>query len=307
MQSDSGPSRQTSLVSDAPDERATVLRRRVGAALLATGVAAAGIAAPAHAQTPAPTPADGESTFQRVMRTKTLRCGVVASGAPYYFKDLASGDWRGFYYDLYVALAKDLDVKLELHEVDWGGSVLELQSNKLDIFFGLTPTPKRALAIDFSDMVIQAASCIIAPHGFAAAQWTDLDKPNMRLAVDLGSSHDLTVTTNCPNAQILRLKSVPEATLALQSGRADAQICSNLLSMTIKKKNPAIGDIIYPKPMYFGTSSAGFRREADKTMQTVINYTIRYYNSFGFIRKLVMDNLDLVGVSQADWPVGVPI
>ena len=117
----------------------------VGAGAVASAMAASALITPAAAQTTAA----GESTFDRVRRTKKMRIGAVVGGAPYYDKDISTGQWRGFYIDISKALATELEAELEITETTWGNSVLDLQSNKTDIFFGLNPTPKRALVLDF--------------------------------------------------------------------------------------------------------------------------------------------------------------
>jgi ABC-type amino acid transport substrate-binding protein len=61
----------------------------------------------------------------RVQRTKTLRIGAVRGAAPYYNKDLASGEWGGFMIDFAKSLAASLNVKLDITETTWGNSVLD--------------------------------------------------------------------------------------------------------------------------------------------------------------------------------------
>jgi len=46
------------------------------------------------------------------------------------------------------------DAKLEYVESTYGNSVLDLQTNKVDIAFSLNPTPQRALAIGFTQPMI---------------------------------------------------------------------------------------------------------------------------------------------------------
>ena len=55
---------------------------------------------------------------------------------------------------------------LKLVQTTWGNSVLDLQSNKIDIFFGLNPTPKRALVVDFSVPVFNNAFGILCKKDF---------------------------------------------------------------------------------------------------------------------------------------------
>ena len=86
--------------------------------------------------------AQAENTFDRIMSTKKLRMGGVASGVPWINKDQATGNWGGHFYDIGSALAADMEVQLEMVETTWGNAVLDLQADKIDIMFGLNPTPQ---------------------------------------------------------------------------------------------------------------------------------------------------------------------
>jgi polar amino acid transport system substrate-binding protein len=248
-----------------------------------------------------------ESAFDRIRRTKKLRTAAVAGGAPYYHKDIATGQWRGFYVDIAKALAEELEVELELTETTWGNSVLDLQSNKIDIFFGLNPTPKRALVIDFSVPCFNNAFSMITKKDFAPKSWAELNAPNVRIAVDAGSSHDQVVSRLCPKAQIVKLRTADEATAALQSGRVDAQCLVFILALTVLKKNPALGQFLMPTPYFSTTSNAGFRREADKTWRDYVNTWIDFNKGLGLIRQAIITNMELVGVTEADIPPGVSL
>lgn len=264
---------------------------------------AAALASPAVAQT-----ADSnESTFARIRRTKKMRIGAVGGGAPYYMKDLSSGQWKGFYIDIAKGLADDMEAELEITETTWGNSVLDLQANKIDIFFGLNPTPKRALVVDFSVPVFNNAFAILCKKDFKPKSWAELNSPDIKIAVDQGSSHDQVVSRLTPKAQITRLKTADDATAALQTGRVDAQCLITMLSLTVLKKNPSLGQLVLPTPIFATTSNAGFRREADKTWRDYVNTWIDFNKGLGFIRNAIITNMELVGVTEADIPPGVSL
>ncbi|ONG58291.1 ABC transporter substrate-binding protein [Pseudoroseomonas deserti] len=279
-----------------------VSRRMMGSAAgLAVAMAAAS-AAPAVAQG-----APGESTFERIRRTKKLRSAAVPGGAPYYHKDLASGQWRGFYIDLLKMLAEELECELELTETTWGNAVLDLQSNKIDIFFGLNPTPKRALVVDFSVPCFSNAFSFLVKRGFQPKTWDELNRPEVKIAVDTGSSQDQVVTRLLPKATVSRFKSADEATMAVQSGRADAQCLVLILAMAAAKKIPSLGGVAVPTPIFATTSNAGFRREADKTWRDYVNTWIEFNKGLGAVRSAIVTNMELVGISEADFPPGVTL
>ena len=60
-------------------------------------------------------------------------------------------------------------------------------------------------------------------------------------------------------------------TAALQTGRVDAQCLITMLSLTVLKKNPSLGQFVLPTPIFATTSNAGFRRETDKTWRDYVN------------------------------------
>ena len=121
-----------------------------------------------------------ESTFDRVRRTKVLRIAALPGELPYFQKDLATGEWSGACIDMATDIAKVFDAKLEYLESTYGNSVLDLQSNKVDLAFALNPTPARALSIGFTHpMIIHPFGCL-AKQGLDPKTWDDLNKPDIR-------------------------------------------------------------------------------------------------------------------------------
>ena len=91
-----------------------------------------------------------EFTGELIKRTGKVRMGIF-DYPPYFLRDKASGEWVGAMVEMAKDIAKELDVKLEMVEVGgFAELVLSLQSNKVDMNFGLQATPKRATAIDFA-------------------------------------------------------------------------------------------------------------------------------------------------------------
>jgi polar amino acid transport system substrate-binding protein len=278
-----------------------MVSRRELAGQITFGAAAAALlgASPAQAQTAA------QSTFDRIMSTKKLRVGAVAAGAPWWVKDQATGQWGGQFWDISSALAADMEVQLELVETSWGNAILDLQANKTDIMFGLNPTPKRALAVDFSGPVYNSGLVVIGKPGFEPKKWVDMNKPEVKISVDVGSAHDQIASRLCPQAQIVRFKSIDEATLALRSGRVDAQCIFWQGAVRAVKRDSAIGKVIVPQPLFGSTSNAAVRREADKTWRDFVNTWIVYAQGLGLIRTAVISSLEKVDITLADIPEGI--
>jgi polar amino acid transport system substrate-binding protein len=277
-----------------------ITRRTFGKIIGATAISAStGTLTVANAQS--------TSSLERVKSSGTLRIGVIADGAPYYQKGLSDGKWRGFYIDICQKLAEDLGVNLTMLETTWGNSVLDLQAEKIDVFFGLNPTPERQKVIDFSEPVFKNSFTLIAKKSVTARTWDDFNKPEMRIGVDAGSSHDSAIARHAPNAQVSRLKTASDVTAALQAGRVDAQCLVLVLALALRSKNPSLGELVIPTPVDFTTSHAGFRREDDQSWRQFVNGWILKHRDNGFIKSTITRNMELVGVKETDLPPGFEI
>lgn len=275
------------------------LSRRGLAALGAAGIPAATLLAlsrPAAAQ-------PSESTLDRIQRTKVLRISALPGELPYFSKDLASGEWRGAAIDFATDIAKVFDAKLEYVEGTYASSVLDLQANKTDLAFALAATPARAMAIGFtSPFFIHAYGCL-ARKGFDPRTWDDLNKPDIRICCDIGSLNETAARRYAPKAQITAYKTRDEATLAFQSGRADAFILAALQALSTIGRNPAMGPFhMVGGPQVALPSNFGVRREPDTRWLDVLNAWIQLNRGTGQVREWLIGGLALNGVTKDQIP-----
>jgi polar amino acid transport system substrate-binding protein len=255
---------------------------------------------PAAAQAPT-TPAAG-SNLDRVLSSKTLRVAGLVGEEPYFSKNLASGEWSGFCIDMARDIAKELGAKLEIVESTWGNSVLDLQTNKIDISFGLNPTPKRALVVDFTRPLFHNTFAIVARNGFSAQTWSDLNRPDARIAVDIGSTHELIARRYAGKATITGFKTRDEALLAVVSGRADCFVCTIFLGLTSKKKNPQLGNFIMPRPYVQSDVSAAIQYDVDRRFRDFLAAWCDFNRNNGQIREWIVANLAKVNIVPEDVP-----
>jgi ABC-type amino acid transport substrate-binding protein len=74
-----------------------------------------------------------EATFDRIMRTRTIRCGYQV-WPPAFIKDLNTGKMSGINYDFAEEIAGELNLKIEwAAEVGSGDAVQALNANKFDV------------------------------------------------------------------------------------------------------------------------------------------------------------------------------
>jgi polar amino acid transport system substrate-binding protein len=132
--------------------------------------------------------------------------------------------------------------------------------------------------------------------------WEAMNAPSVRIALEIGTSYDQVISETCPKAAFLRLKSNNEATLAVQTDKADCQVLVALLALSALKRNPGLGTLVVPKPLFTATTNAGLRREPDKTWRDFVDNWIDWNRGLGRMRRMVIDSLSLVGINEADIP-----
>ena len=260
------------------------------------------LASPAAAQ------AQADNTLDRIRADKVLRIAVLPGELPYFNKDLASGTWSGMCIEMANDIAKLLDVKLEYTESTYGNSILDLQTNKIDLGFALNPTPQRALVVDFCGAVFHHPFGAMLRKGLEAKTWADINKPDVRIAVDVGSANEAVARRFAPNATIKSLKSRDEVMLEMSSGRVDCVVNALVLGLTAIAKNPNLGSYkILQTPSVAIPSSMAVRRESDKRWRDFLSVWVDYNRGIGQMREWFVKGLALSGVKPEDVPVELNI
>jgi polar amino acid transport system substrate-binding protein len=290
------PSDETTISEDRREALRYALAIGSGAAI------ASSLASPASAQTPS------DNTLDRIRANKVLRIAVLPGELPYFNKDLATGTWSGFSIDMANDIAKLLDVKLEYTESTYGNSILDLQANKIDLGFALNPTPQRALVVDFTSLVFPHPFGAMLKKGLEAKTWADINRPEVRIAVDVGSANEAVARRFAPNATIKSMKSRDEVMLEMASGRVDCVVNALVLGLTAIAKNPNLGTYkILQSPSVTVSSSCAVRREADKRWRDFLSVWIDYNRGVGQMREWFVKGLALSGIKPEDVPVELSI
>jgi polar amino acid transport system substrate-binding protein len=269
--------------------------------LLRSGTVGAGVAAALFGAAPAAAQTAAAGTFQQIRDRKELRIGVAPS-EPWFAKDQRSGEWSGIGWALGLAIARELDVRPVPVETTWGTAVAGLQAGQFDVMFVLDATPQRALAIDFPPQpLFWYGQGVLARDGLAARSWAELDKPEVRIGVTLGTSPDRDISTRLTRARIERFPSNDETTAAFQAGRVDA-ISFFHPALVMQRRRVGRGTVVIPEPFRASTTSAGVRREADKTWRDWLGLTIDYLYHTGATQRFYEEFLASRNIDPATAP-----
>ena len=264
--------------------------------LFGAGAALAASAGPVLAQE-----ASAGSTLKAIRDRGELRIGV-APGEPWFYKDQRSGEWYGLGWGTGVAVAKELGVKPVPVETTWGNAVAALQAGQFAVMFTMDATPQRALAVDFpiQPMFLYAQGVLLA-DGQTVTTWEEMNKPEFRIGVVLGTSPDRDITVRLPKATIERFPSADETGAAFIAGRMDGISLFHpalvMLQSRIKK-----GKIILPQPMRESPSSAAVPNVADKSWRDWLGVCLGYFYATGQTQKIFEEYLAFRGIDPASTP-----
>lgn len=261
-----------------------------GAAVLVGGATAA------VAQT-----ASAPGTLQAIRDRGELRI-AVAPGEPWFYKDQRSGEWYGLGWGVGVALAKELGIKATPVETTWGTAIAGLQAGQFDVMFTMDATPQRALAADFPvQPMFYYAQGVLLKDGVTVTTWEEMNKPEFKIGVVLGTSPDRDITVRLPKATIERFPSADETGAAFVAGRMDAISLFHPALVMLQSKVKR-GSIVLPEPIRQSPSSAGVPNQADKSWRDWLGLSMDYLYQTGQTQKIFDEYLTYRGIDASKVP-----
>jgi polar amino acid transport system substrate-binding protein len=256
----------------------------------------------------AQTPPAGESTLDRIRRTGALRIAALPGEAPFFIKDLATGEWHGAAIEMAKNIASSLSAKLQYVEATYATSVLDLQSNKVDLAFALNPTPQRALAIGFTIPYYLHPFGYVSHPGFAAKTWGDLNDPKVRVVSLIGSLSDNLLARYAPKATVVGVKDGDNAILQMQAGRADCIIYGLIQALGVSAKVPALSQVtLLQDPFVRIASAMGIQQEPDRRWRDFLDSWIEFYGGSRQIGAWMKDGLLRMGVKPETIPTNADL
>ncbi len=153
-----------------------------------------------------------ETTFERVTRTNTLRCGYIPLKT-LLDKDANTGKLGGVSYDIIEQMAQNLGLKVEwVGESGFVSMSEDLDRGRFDMICNpLMPSAKRPRALDFSRILFMRPATLWvhkdSPHTGDDLSWAN--DPNVSFSFIDGIVFDPIIRRKFPKAKII---SLPETT-----------------------------------------------------------------------------------------------
>jgi ABC-type amino acid transport substrate-binding protein len=190
-------------------------------------------------------PAVQESAFDRVMRTKTLRCSYVIY-EPYFMIDPNSHEKSGIFYEATGLIAQKLGLKVEwTNETNYATLEADLQGGKADMFCGgLWEDTQKANFVQYSTALSYApvfAYVRVSPQTDGLTKLEDIKAGNLKIVFMDGEMSHLIYQRLFSSNPFLSLASMNDESVIVEniaSGKADATFIEPAVANAYLAKNP---------------------------------------------------------------------
>jgi polar amino acid transport system substrate-binding protein len=239
----------------------------------------------------------GPVTIDAIKQRGTIRIGTWLQYEPEMWKDLKTGEIKGFWMDLARKMGDDLGVKVEIIDSDWDGLIPGLEAGKFDIVLAqMAITSKRALAVDFAKPweAVGLSAVIAADSSCVTVEC--LNQSEKTISTEVGSVNQEVKKAFFPNAKETANKGHNDGFLQVLSHRSDAFITDDVSAKNFLKQHPGEVKVLwdgvgqpflqpFPAGPTLPKGSIGFARWLDYWIQDQINngtYKALYLKDIGW-------------------------
>ena len=217
-----------------------------------------------------------------------LIVGAEVGFAPFefYFTDENGDEYAaGFEMDFARELASVLGVELEIADQAFTGLIPTLQAGDVDMLIsGLSATPERREAVDFSDIYYTGTLNIVIREEDADKFKTEEDVKGAVLGAQMGSIQQTALETQFTESEHLLLPKVPTLLMELKNGNVDGVICTRVVAESYMSLDEYAGLVFSEIPVDYQSSGVGVAMRKDpenESLMAVVNETIARVTSDG--------------------------
>lgn len=220
----------------------------------------------------------------------TLTVGMNLQFEPEMY--LKNGKPAGYDVDLLNVLAKDLGVKLKIENLDFNGLIPGLQSKKFDmVSVGLSPTPERKNAIDFTRGYVPYTQVVAVAKGDTTPGTIEAFNNSSKSFTALqGSTGESLAKKLFPKAKLTGFSEQNAALLQVATKRANASVLEDYILARYQAANP--GQLVkapFAKPLDIQYGSWGVQKGNDALVKKLDGFLCTVQND-GTLAKLYKKN-----------------
>lgn len=240
------------------------------------------------------TAAEGESAAEvTTVNEGKLTVATSPDFAPYEFYAIGEDgtpQLAGFDMALAQYIADDLGLELEVVTVDFDGVLSELSTKSVDLgMAGLSPDPKRADIMDFSDLYYMGGQSLVTTKANAEKfnSFEAVNKPEVSVGAQTGSIQMDLAQTNSPDADIVALPKVTDIISELLTGKMDAAYIETDVAVSYQKNYPEL-ELVLEVPYESEGSAIGVCK-GNESLLKAVNASIAKALEDGTMEKFIAE------------------
>lgn len=217
-----------------------------------------------------------------------LIVGAEVGFAPFefYFEDENGEEYAaGFEMDLAREIASVLGVELEIADQAFTGLIPTLQGGDVDMLIsGLSATPERREAVDFSDQYYTGVLSIVVREEDAEKYKVAEDVKGKVLGAQMGSIQQTALEQQFMDSEHLLLPKVPTLLMELMNGNVDGVMCTRIVAESYMSLEEYAGLTFCDIPVDYQSSGVGVAMKKDKdneSLMALVNEVIARVTSDG--------------------------
>ncbi|HAX90887.1 MAG TPA: hypothetical protein DCY07_01580 [Rhodospirillaceae bacterium] len=233
-----------------------------------------------------------EGVYERIMRTKTIRCSYQI-WPPFLTKDPNTGKMSGVYVDLIERLGRDLGLTINWAEEVGSATMFEgFKTGRVDLFcMAVTASPERTLVSDFSRPIVYDPLYfyVRANDPRFDNAYEQINNESVSLLSSDGHFAISIIKEEFAKAKLVTLPNLTSDTdvlMEVATGKADAAICDSVMAQNFIKNNPGKVRQVLGKPVRYPSFNLAFPLGEDK-LRAMLNTSLTYYIETGFIDRLM--------------------
>jgi polar amino acid transport system substrate-binding protein len=181
----------------------------------------------------------GGVTIEAIKKAGVLRVGSWLQYEPEMWKDLKTGEIKGFWIDMARKMGADLGVKVQFIDSDWDGLIPGLESGKFDIVLAqMAITSKRALAVDFAKPWEAVGLSAVLPPDSNCNTIECLNSADKMISTEVGSVDEDARRAIFPNSKVTANKAHNDGFLQVMTHRSDAFLTDSVSAAAFAKTHP---------------------------------------------------------------------
>lgn len=214
----------------------------------------------------------------------TLVMVTEAGFAPYEYYE--NGEIVGVDIDIAKEIASSMGKKLEIKDVAFDSIINELKSGKADMALaGMSITEERLKEVDFSTPYVESRQIVMVNNNSQITSTNDIF--NKKIAVQLGSIADITLSNDYDNLDLSRQKKYLSMTEDLKREKVDCIVMDYLPAKEIIKNNKDLK--ILEGELFSDTYGIAVKKDNKKLLDS-INKTLKKLQEEGKIDEFVLNH-----------------